>query len=71
MESFFDGQQNLRQRLRVYFGRSARARGKRRETNWGVGNHDFNNTLLFTLMMSKSAVLGDKTDSKWFVECMG
>ena len=39
LKSFFDWQQNLRQRFRVDFGCSARASGERRQADgWGV-NH--------------------------------
>jgi hypothetical protein len=39
LESLFDWQQNLRQRFRVDFGRSARASGERSQADgWGVSH---------------------------------
>jgi len=39
LKSFFDWQQNLRQRFRVDFGRSTRASGERRQADgWGVSH---------------------------------
>ncbi len=44
LESLFDWQQNLRQRLRVDFGRSARAGGERSQADgWGVSHGDNDN----------------------------
>ena len=43
-ESLFDWQQNLRQRIRVDFGRSARAGGERSQADgWGVSHGDNDN----------------------------
>jgi hypothetical protein len=44
LKGFFDWQQNLRQRFRVDFGRSARASGERSQADgWGVCHRDNDN----------------------------
>jgi len=44
LKGFFDWQQNLRQRFRVDFGRSARTGGERSEADgWGCSHGDNDN----------------------------
>lgn len=46
LKSFFDWQQNLRQRFRVDFGRSTRAGGERSQTDGRGVCHGVNHTLI-------------------------